>query len=44
VIDGDLVEFARHLKDGPGGDIGVHGSISVAQALLNGGLVENSGS
>jgi dihydrofolate reductase len=40
VIDGDLVEFARHLKDGPGGDIGVHGSISVAQALLNGGLVD----
>src|SRR5688500_103323 len=28
------------LKDGPGGDIGVHGSISVAQALLAGGLVD----
>jgi dihydrofolate reductase len=40
VIDGDLVEFARCLKDGPGGDIGVHGSISVAQALLAGGLVD----
>jgi dihydrofolate reductase len=40
VIDGDLVEFARRLKDGPGGDIGVHGSISVAQALLAGGLVD----
>jgi len=26
--------------DGPGGDIGVHGSISVAQALLAGGLVD----
>ena len=26
VIDGDLVEFTRRLKDGPGGDIGVHGS------------------
>lgn len=40
VIDGDVVEFARRLKDGPGGDIGVHGSISVAQALLAGGLVD----
>jgi dihydrofolate reductase len=40
VIDGDLVEFARRLKDGPGGDIGVHGSISVAQALLAGGIVD----
>jgi len=40
VIDGDLVEFARRLKDGPGGDIGVHGSISVAQALLAAGLVD----
>jgi dihydrofolate reductase len=40
VIDGNLVEFARRLKDSPGGDIGVHGSISVAQALLAGGLVD----
>ena len=40
VIDGDLIEFARCLKDGPGGDIGVHSSISVAQALLAGGLVD----
>ncbi|HEX5907938.1 MAG TPA: dihydrofolate reductase family protein [Propionibacteriaceae bacterium] len=40
VIDGELVEFARRLKDGPGGDIGVHGSISVAQALLAGGIVD----
>ena len=39
-IDGDLVAFARQLKDGPGGDIGVHGSISVAQALLAGGVVD----
>jgi dihydrofolate reductase len=40
VIDGDLVEFARRLKDGPGGDIVVHGSISIAQALLAGGMVD----
>ena len=39
-IDGDLVEFARRLKDGPGGDIGVHGSISVARALIAGGVVD----
>src|SRR5687767_2686222 len=35
-----FAKFARRLKDGPGGDIGVHGSISVAQALLAGGLVD----
>jgi dihydrofolate reductase len=33
-IDGGLVEFVRGLKQQPGGDVGVHGSISVAQALL----------
>jgi dihydrofolate reductase len=33
-IDGDLVEFVRDLKQRPGGEIGVHASISVAQALL----------
>ena len=40
VIDGDLVEFVRDLKDQPGGDIGVHASISVAQALLAAGVVD----
>jgi dihydrofolate reductase len=39
-IEGDLVEYARRLKDGPGGDIGVHASIRVAQALLAGGVVD----
>lgn len=33
-IEGDLVQFVRDLKASPGGDIGVHASISVAQALL----------
>jgi dihydrofolate reductase len=33
-IEGGLVPFVRNLKDSPGGDIGVHASISVAQALL----------
>ena len=39
-VDGDLIEFARGLKDGPGGDIGVHASISVAQALLAADVVD----
>jgi dihydrofolate reductase len=33
-IEGGLVEFVQDLKNSPGGDIGVHASISVAQALL----------
>ena len=40
VVDGGLVEFARDLKHQPGGDIGVHGSISVAQALLAADVVD----
>jgi dihydrofolate reductase len=40
VIDGELIDFVRRLRQRPGGDIGVHGSISVAQALLNAGLVD----
>ncbi|MBT9256303.1 dihydrofolate reductase family protein [Phycicoccus sp. KQZ13P-1] len=39
-IDGDLVEFVRELKSRPGGDIGVHGSISVTRSLLAAGLVD----
>jgi dihydrofolate reductase len=33
-IEGGLVEFVHKLKKSSGGDIGVHASISVAQALL----------
>jgi dihydrofolate reductase len=33
-IEGGLVEFVQNLKNSAGGDIGVHASISVAQALL----------
>jgi dihydrofolate reductase len=40
IIDGELVDFVRALKDRPGADIGVHASISVAQALLAGGVVD----
>jgi dihydrofolate reductase len=39
-IDGDLVDFVRDLKQQLGGDIGVHASISVAQALLAADLVD----
>ncbi|MFZ0173914.1 MAG: dihydrofolate reductase family protein [Acidimicrobiales bacterium] len=34
VIDGGLSEFVSDLKRRPGGDIGVHGSIALAQSLL----------
>ena len=40
VIDGGLVEFVRDLKQQSGGDIGVHASITVAQALLAADLVD----
>jgi dihydrofolate reductase len=40
VIDGELVEFVRGLRNQPGADIGVHASISVAQALLAAGVVD----
>jgi dihydrofolate reductase len=40
VIEGDLVAFVRALRDGEGGDIGVHASISVAQTLLAADLVD----
>jgi dihydrofolate reductase len=39
-IEGGLVDFVTDLKSRPGGDIGVHGSISVAQALLAAGVVD----
>jgi dihydrofolate reductase len=39
-IDGDLVEFVRDLKQQSGGEIGVHASISIAQALLAADVVD----
>ena len=39
-IEGGLVDFVRDLKDRPGGDVGVHASISVAQTLLAAGVVD----
>ena len=40
VIDGDLAAFVRELKDRPGGDIGIHASIAVTQALLAAAVVD----
>jgi dihydrofolate reductase len=39
-VSGGLVEFVRDLKQQRGGDVGVHASISVAQALLAADLVD----
>jgi dihydrofolate reductase len=40
VIDGNLPEFVTELKQRPGGDIGVHGSIGLTQSMLELGLVD----
>jgi dihydrofolate reductase len=39
-VEPDLADFVRDLKDRPGGDIGVHASVSVVQALLAAGVVD----
>ncbi len=40
VVDCDLVEFVTELRQQLGKDIGVHGSIALAQSLLEDGLVD----
>ena len=40
VVDGDLAPFLADLKRQDGGDIGVHGSIALTQALLEERLVD----
>ena len=40
VVEGDLPEFVTELKQRPGGDIGLHGSIALTQSLLEAGLVD----
>lgn len=40
VLSGDLVPAVRALKDQPGGDIVVTGSISLCHALIEAGLVD----
>jgi dihydrofolate reductase len=40
VVDGELIAFVRDLKQRPGSDVGIHASITVAQALLAAGVVD----
>lgn len=40
VVDGALSAFVTDLKHQSGGDIGVHGSITLTHALLDAGLVD----
>ena len=40
VIEGPLIEFVERLKRQPGGDIGVHASLSVGRSLLEAGTVD----
>lgn len=39
-IDGPVEDFVAELKHGTGGDIGVHGSITLLHSLLRAGLVD----
>jgi dihydrofolate reductase len=40
VIESELARFVGDLKQQPGGDIGIHGSILLAQSLLQASLVD----
>ncbi len=40
VVDGGLCELVRELKQEPGADIGVHGSIALTQSLFEQGLID----
>ncbi|MGH2849527.1 MAG: dihydrofolate reductase family protein, partial [Solirubrobacteraceae bacterium] len=40
VVKGGLADFVTELKQQPGGDIGIHGSISVTQSPLEASLVD----
>jgi dihydrofolate reductase len=40
VVHGGVVEFVTKLRQQPGKDIGVHGSIALTQSLLEQGLVD----
>jgi len=39
-VEGPIEDLVRDLKARPGGDIGVHGSIELAQSLLEAGLLD----
>jgi dihydrofolate reductase len=40
VLDGDVVEEVRKLRREPGGDVVVHGSVQLAQTLIDNDLVD----
>ena len=40
LVDGDVVEFVRMLRERPGRDIGVHASISVVKTLLAADVID----
>jgi dihydrofolate reductase len=40
VVNGDLIDFVVDLKNQAGGDIGVHASISIAQALFAANVID----
>jgi dihydrofolate reductase len=40
MIEGDFQKFVTELKETPGGDIGVHGSITLCQSLIEAGVVD----
>jgi dihydrofolate reductase len=41
VVDSAAQEHVRELKEQDGGDIGIHGSISLATSLLDAGLIDD---
>ncbi len=40
VVDGSASEYVAQLKEGDGGDIGIHGSIDLSRALLRADVVD----
>lgn len=40
VVSGSVADLLADLKAEPGGDIGVHGSVALAQSLLSDGLID----
>lgn len=40
LIEGDLIDFVRNLKEQPGGDIAVQGSLSINRQLIEAGLMD----
>ncbi len=40
IVDGSATEYVAELKQGEGGDIGIHGSIDLSRSLLQADLVD----